>query len=220
MDKFKDDIQHKFNQRDLQPTEEAWGKITGELASSRTIKTKALWLWSGIAAGFIGLLVLLSPAYFSVSVDQVPVANSEEKQTQEMEAERRNIVSVIQLQPKAIKATFVQLPKSKLRIEAPKSISTSNLKPNHLKAKTLLAEVEQELEEERFRQQNVSEVEVLLAEARAGLSTPKDKQIFDQLTAKRLLAEVDSENPDSFQDKIWKLIEVNFNELKSSLGAR
>ncbi|SDG56422.1 hypothetical protein [Psychroflexus sediminis] len=220
MDKFKNDIQHKFNQREIQPTEEAWGKITGELASSRTRKTKGLWLWSGIAAGFIGLLVLLSPAYFSVSTDEGPVVNSEEKQTQEMKAERPVIVSVIQLQPKAIKASFVQFPKSKLRIEAPKSISSSTLKPKHLKAKTLLAEVEQELEEERFRQQNLSEMDALLAQARADLSTKRDKQIFDQLSAESLLAEVDTDTNGSFKDKIWKLIEVNFNELKSSLGAR
>ncbi|NEV93333.1 hypothetical protein G3567_04105 [Psychroflexus sp. YR1-1] len=220
MDKFKNDIQHKFNQRDIQPTEEAWGKITGELASSRISITKSLWFWSGIAAGFIGLLVLLSPAYFSVSTEEGPMVNSEEKETQDMEPERPIILSVIQLQPKAVKASFVQLPKSKIIIEAPKSISTGTLKPNHLKPKTLLTEVEQELEEERFRQQNLSEVDALLAQARADLSTKRDKQIFDQLSAERLLAEVDRENPDSFKDKIWKFIEVNFNELKSSLGAR
>jgi hypothetical protein len=66
----------------------------------------------------------------------------------------------------------------------------------------------------------MNEVDALLAQARAKLSSKKDQELFDQLTAESLLADIDLEDSNSFKDKIWKLIEVNFNELKSSLGVR
>lgn len=219
MDKFKNDIQHKFSQREIQPTEEAWGKITGELATSRTSKTKVFWLWSGIAAGFIGLLVLLTPLYFSTNVI-TSVANSEEKEIQEVVIERERIALVNQLHSNGIQISPLTFSNSKLSIEIPKSHSNNSVAPNNQKAQTLLAEVEQELENERFSQKNVDEVGDLLAQARAKISSQKEQQIFDQLSAERLLAEVELEDPNSFKDKIWKLIEVNYKELKSSLSAR
>lgn len=219
MDEFKNNIQNKFSQREIQPTDEAWGRITGELATSRTSKTKSLWLWSGIAAGFIGLLVLLTPLYFTES-NSLPVVNLEEKETQTIEVERESMVSVNQLQSRGIKTSPIQISKSKLIMNVIEPSNIKNLTPNQLKAQTLLAEVEQELENERFSQQNIDEVDNLLAQARTKLSTQKDQKIFDQLSAESLLAELDLENGDSFKDKIWKLIEMNYKELKSSLSAR
>jgi hypothetical protein len=219
MDKFKNDIQQKFSQREIQPTDEAWGKITGELASSRARKTKSLWLWSGIAAGFIGLLVLLTPLYLSQS-NSLPVVNSEEKETQTIEVRRESIVSVNQLQSRGIKIAPIQMSKSKLVINAIELSTSKNLTPTHLNPKTLLAEVEQELEEERFTQKNINEVDALLAQARANLTSKQDQELFDQLSAQQLLAEIDLEDSNSFRDKIWTLIEVNFKELKTSLGTR
>lgn len=217
MDKFKNDIQHKFNQREIQPTDEAWGKITGELATSCTSKTKSLWLWSGIAAGFIGLLVLLTPLYLSEK-DSLPVVNSEEKETQTIEIKQEIIVSVNQLQSRGIEVLPIQISKSTFNVIEPSTLQ--NQTPTQLKAKTLLAEVEQEIEHERFSQQNIDEVDNLLAQARSELSSKKDQQIFDQLSAQQLLAEIDLKDSNSFRDKIWTLIEVNFKELKTSLGTR
>lgn len=219
MDKFKNDIKHKFNQREIQPTDEAWGKITGELATSRTNKTKRLWLWSGIAAGFIGLLVILSPLYFSTNTN-VSVTNSEEKEPQDIDVKRQSLISVSQVESRGIQTAAFRLPEFRVTIKRSKPISTNTLTPTQLKANTLLAEVEQELEDEQFSQQNINEVDALLAQARANLSSKKDQQIFDQLSAEQLLAEIDIDATESFKDKIWNLIEVNFNELKSSLGAR
>jgi hypothetical protein len=84
----------------------------------------------------------------------------------------------------------------------------------------LLAEIEQELEAERFSQKNLDETELLLAQARAKLSNKTDRQLLKTITAESLLAEVDLQDNTSLRDKIWKLIEVNFKELKTSLGTR
>ena len=219
MDKFKNDIQHKFNQREIQPTDEAWGKITGELATSRTSKTKILWLWGGIAAGFIGLLVLFTPLYLTEK-NTLPVVNSEEKEKQDIEVKRESIVTVNQLQSSGIQVSSVKFSQSKSIIIITQPTGTKNLTPTQLKSNTLLAEVEQELKQERFSQQNMNEVDALLAQARANLSSQKDQEIFDQITAESLLAEIDLQDTNSFRDKVWSLIETNFKELKSSLGAR
>ena len=218
MDKFKHDLQHKFDQREIQPTDEAWGKITGELATSKTSKTKSLWLWSGIAAGFIGLLVLLSPLYLSTT--SVPsVVNSAEKESI-IETLRPPIKSLSQLQPHGIQDIQVDFSQPSLPIKIPKF--ELDQQPSYIatKAASLLAEVEQELEAERFSQKNLDETELLLAQARAKLSNKTDRDLMTKITAESLLAEVDLQDNTSLRDKIWKLIEVNFKELKTSLGTR
>jgi len=219
MDKFKNDIQQKFSQREIQPTDEAWGKITGELATSKSSTSKSLWLWSGIAAGFIGLLVLLTPMYFSTN-EALPVVNSEKKSTQDTYTLQDQITSVNQLITKGIKKSPVQLSGTNSIIKIPKTVMSSQSTTIQLKANSLLAEVEQELENDRFTQKNINEVDALLAQARANLTSQKEQQIFDQLSAEQLLAEINLEDTNSFRDKIWTLIETNFKELKTSLGAR
>lgn len=218
MDKFKHDLQHKFDQREIQPTDEAWGKITGELATSKTSKTKSLWLWSGIAAGFIGLLVLLSPSYLSTT--SVPsVVNSADKESTS-EIVRPSIESLSQLQPHGIQDIQIDFSQPTLPIKIPKVELEQQLSSISTKARSLLAEVEQELEAERFSQKNLDETELLLAQARAKLSNKTDRQLFKTITAESLLAEVDLQDNTSLRDKIWKLIEANFKELKTSLGTR
>jgi hypothetical protein len=218
MDKFKHDLQHKFDQREIQPTDEAWGKITGELATSKTSKTKSLWLWSGIAAGFIGLLVLLSPLYLSTT--SVPsVVNSAEKESTS-ETLRPPIESLSQLQPHGIQDIPIDFSQLSLPIKIPKFELDQQLSSIATKATSLLAEVEQELEAERFSQKNLDETELLLAQARAKLSNKTDRRLIKTITAESLLAEVNLQDNTSLRDKIWKLIEVNFKELKTSLGTR
>jgi len=218
MDKFKHDLQHKFDQREIQPTDEAWGKIIGELATSKTSKTKSLWLWSGIAAGFIGFLVLLSPLYLSTT--SVPsVVNSAEKESTSQTL-RPPIESLSQLQPHGIQDIQVDFSQPSLPIKIPKVELDQQLSSMATKATSLLAEVEQQLEAERFSQENLDETELLLAQARAKLSNKTDRQLLKTITAESLLADVDLQDNTSFRDKIWKLIEVNFKELKTSLGTR
>jgi len=218
MDKFKHDLQHKFDQREIQPTDEAWGKITGELATSKMSKIKSLWLWSGIAAGFIGLLVLLSPLYLSTT--SVPsVVNSAEKESTS-ETLRLSIESLSQLQTHGIQNIQVDFSQPSLPIKIPKFELDQQPSSMAAKAASLLAEVEQELEAERFSQKNLDETELLLAQARAKLSNKTDRRLIKTITAESLLAEVDLQDNTSFRDKIWKLIEVNFKELKTSLGTR
>ena len=218
MDKFKHDLQHKFDQREIQPSDEAWGKITGELATSKTNKTKSLWLWSGIAAGFIGLLVLLSPLYLSTT-STPSVVNSAEKESTS-ETLRPPIESLSQLQPHGIQDIQVDFSQPSLPIKIPKFELDQQLSSIATKATSLLAEVEQELEAERFSQKNLDETELLLAQARAKLSNKTDRDLMTKITAESLLAEVDLQDNTSLRDKIWKLIEVNFKELKTSLGTR
>jgi hypothetical protein len=219
MDKFKNDIQQKFSQREIQPTDEAWGKITGELATSKSSTSKSLWLWSGIAAGFIGLLVLLTPMYFSTN-EALPVVNSEKKSTQDIFKLQDQITSVNQLITKGIQKSPVQLSGINSIVKVPKTVMSSQSTTIKHKANSLLAEVEQELENDRFTQKNINEVDALLAQARANLTSKEDRELIDKLSAEQLLAEIDLEDTNSFRDKIWTLIETNFKELKTSLGAR
>jgi hypothetical protein len=125
-----------------------------------------------------------------------------------------------QLQTHGIQNIQVDFSQPSLPIKIPKFELDQQPSSMAAKAASLLAEVEQELEAERFSQKNLDETELLLAQARAKLSNKTDRRLIKTITAESLLAEVDLQDNTSFRDKIWKLIEVNFKELKTSLGTR
>ena len=147
------------------------------------------------------------------------MVNSAEKESI-IETLRPPIKSLSQLQPHGIQDIPIDFSQLSLPIKIPKFELDQQLSSIATKATSLLAEVEQELEAERFSQKNLDETELLLAQARAKLSNKTDRQLMTTITAESLLAEVDLQDNASFRDKIWKLIEVNFKELKTSLGTR
>jgi uncharacterized protein (DUF1778 family) len=54
--KFEEDIKHKFEGRKIQPSAQAWEKISGQLNTITTAK-KSGYQWYAIAASVIGLLI-------------------------------------------------------------------------------------------------------------------------------------------------------------------
>jgi hypothetical protein len=147
------------------------------------------------------------------------VVNSAEKESI-IEILKPSIESLSQLQTHGIQNIQVDFSQPSLPIKIPKFELDQQPSSMAAKAASLLAEVEQELEAERFSQKNLDETELLLAQARAKLSNKTDRRLIKTITAESLLAEVDLQDNTSFRDKIWKLIEVNFKELKTSLGTR
>ncbi|HBK71239.1 MAG TPA: hypothetical protein DDZ39_06230 [Flavobacteriaceae bacterium] len=62
--KFEQHIKDQLNQRKIKPSEDAWQKIANQLGIKEKPKTKK-YLWLGIAASFIGLLIVTTIYYNS-----------------------------------------------------------------------------------------------------------------------------------------------------------
>lgn len=62
--KFEQHIKDQLNQRKIKPSEDAWQKIANQLGIKEKPKTKK-YLWLGIAASFIGLLIVTTIYYDS-----------------------------------------------------------------------------------------------------------------------------------------------------------
>ena len=61
--KFEEHIKKQLGEREIQPSAEAWKKISEQLEVSEKPK-KRYYLWYGVAASFIGT-VLVSTFYFN-----------------------------------------------------------------------------------------------------------------------------------------------------------
>ncbi|MEB8346981.1 hypothetical protein OO010_13045 [Flavobacteriaceae bacterium KMM 6898] len=95
--KFEEQMKDKLDQRNLKPSEKAWETIASQLDTTQGSKRRNTFFWYGIAAGFIGIIVV-STIYFTdqdqAAPDQYKVVETEklsvpiekeEPQTSEME---------------------------------------------------------------------------------------------------------------------------------------
>jgi len=58
--KFEDNLKEKLEHRRLQPSTNAWEKLQNKLETNQTKKSKETYWWLGIAASFIGILIVAS----------------------------------------------------------------------------------------------------------------------------------------------------------------
>ncbi|MFT4832236.1 MAG: hypothetical protein ACI815_001889 [Psychroserpens sp.] len=78
--KFEEQMKDKLDQRTLKPSEKAWETIASQLDATKGSKRRNTFFWYGIAAGFIGI-ILLSAIYFlgqdQATPDQYKVVETE-----------------------------------------------------------------------------------------------------------------------------------------------
>ncbi|MEB8330139.1 hypothetical protein OO009_12305 [Flavobacteriaceae bacterium KMM 6897] len=78
--KFEEQMKDKLDQRNLKPSEKAWETIASQLDTTQGSKRRNTFFWYGIAAGFIGIIVV-STIYFTdqdqAAPDQFKVVETE-----------------------------------------------------------------------------------------------------------------------------------------------
>ena len=71
--KLEEDIKDKLNKRTLQPSNNAWGKLSERLDNQGEKRNNAPFLWVGLAASIVGVLLVLSQFFNNEAVvDRVP----------------------------------------------------------------------------------------------------------------------------------------------------
>lgn len=134
--KFEDHIKEKLEKRKLQPSMNAWETLQNKLEANQASKSNKTFWWLGIAASFIGILIVASVFF-----------NKKDDNTIE-----QNIVDIEEMQePKTMDRTIIQnkvegkiiTDKSKVEKEALKTEKRSPENPSELK--TLIQQKQKEL---------------------------------------------------------------------------
>jgi len=134
--KFEDHIKEKLEQRRLPPSINAWETLQNKLEAKQASKSNKTFWWLGIAASFIGILIVAS-VFFNKKNDNTI---------------EQNVVDIEEVQePKAMDRTIIQnkveeeitTEKSKVVKEALKTKKSSAENPSKLK--TLIQQKQKEL---------------------------------------------------------------------------
>lgn len=61
--KFEEQLKEKLEQRKLQPSIDAWNKLSNKLETNESTKRSNNFWWLGIAASFVGVLIIIASFY-------------------------------------------------------------------------------------------------------------------------------------------------------------
>ncbi|MGB2088106.1 MAG: hypothetical protein ACPHVL_05645 [Psychroflexus salarius] len=217
-------IKSKIEQREIQPSEHAWFKVVEGLEQSPQRKKRPyLYFIAGLVAGLV-LFFSLQTLWFSPSnnLDVQPTklvspASTSNTVPQSVLAVSSNLKSqdiLIKAKlPQSNPIHFVKTP-NKQSLYVPET--TEDL------ANSLLAEIELELQEQpnSVPKDKLTEVDRLLAQAKAQLQ-PQQRQLVSHVTPELLLADVNAQlEDDNFRDKVWAAIKLKFNQVQEALTQR
>lgn len=89
--KFEENIKDKIESREIQPSADSWNKLASRLDAEGNKKKKSYW-WLGIAASFIGLIIISVVMFNNVSDsnESVPIIVEENNDTIIPETENLN----------------------------------------------------------------------------------------------------------------------------------
>lgn len=245
--KFEKHIKKELQEREIQPSANAWNKLSEKLDDDAPQHKKKGYLWYGIAASFIGLLIV-SILYFnnedSSNTLDVQVVDTteetieaktstdiiEEKDIEEVVVENNpidelptNDVQLIAKNPipeLQNQVTFVQ--KNDISIESAikKIVTPDSFKEEVINTKVLeiIAAVDS-LEQNNTVLTN-AEVDELLRNAQEEILRDK---LFNQngsVDAMALLTEVEDELDQSFRDQIFESLKTGFLKVRTAVADR
>ncbi|WP_460219892.1 hypothetical protein [Psychroserpens sp. MEBiC05023] len=67
--KFEDNIKEKLEERTLQPSQDAWSQLSSKLDSKKKNNSKSMFLYVGIAASFIGVLLVITVFFNGLKIE-------------------------------------------------------------------------------------------------------------------------------------------------------
>jgi Icc-related predicted phosphoesterase len=245
-DKFEKHIKSQFKDRKIQPSDNAWEKISSEL-NSNTSKKKPVFLWMSIAAS---VMVLLSIALFylngSTDVNEMQfevVATDtkevlEEKKSteslpfQEKEPEviavtddLEKINSVADKKQESIKKNEIISIEDEIEVASVESIlpkkSNSTLEISDDIINTKVAGIVAQIDVlEQYSTVTDAEVDSLLKRAQQEILRDKIFKTDKSVDALALLTEVEGELDQSFRDQIFNSLKASFIKVRTAVAAR
>ena len=235
--KFEDSIKEKLEKRRLEPSTEAWNRLSEKLETNTERSSKKTYVWIGIAASLVGIF-LMTYTFFKTSEvsNQNPVLVDTETQEIEtlqsgkvnqeeqvfMEQPHMEVVGTSENVTKtnetknesitySVKTTHVAQTES---LEAPQKILKDTLH-EPLSRETEIAQTE--TQEHPIKTE--TDVDALLKEAQQKLkhtTTEKDYAI----DAKALLQDVEADLDESFRAKVFETLITGYKKVKTAVAQR
>jgi len=244
-DKFEKHIKEQFKDREIQPSANAWEKISSEL-NSDTSKKKPGYLWMGIAASVM-VLIGIALFYFNGSDDvneiQFEVVDTNNKKTLE-EKKSTESVPFLEKEPEAVVKNDVEKINSGV---AKKQESIKNKEIITVEDEIEVASVERAVPEKKGDELEISddiintkvagivaqldvleqystvtdaEVDSLLKMAQQEILREKIFKTDKSVDALALLTEVEGELDQSFRDQIFNSLKASFIKVRTAVADR
>lgn len=242
--KFEKHIKEKLDGRKIKPSAKTWQKLSGELDTSVQPKKKG-YFWYGIAASFIGILIV-SILYMNREnaqiIPDIQVVDSSEEKIKETNDFRTNIliedtteIKVAEINVNAIrKESIKDIEHENILADAEDKIvsfekEASAMEGIQVKSKlsdeiinTKILEVVAQvnsLEEDAIALTD-AEVDSLLRNAQREILTDKLFNQDQSVDAMALLTAVEDELDQSFRDQIFETLKTGFLKVRTAVADR
>ncbi|WP_299801012.1 hypothetical protein [uncultured Maribacter sp.] len=244
-DKFENHIKSKFQEREINPSENAWSKISLELNNDDTRK-KPVYLWLGVAASIV---VLLGVALFyfnsanELNESPIELVDVEDKNKVEdiitkdpAQLEEEHVVVLkTETKPKsiALEEVEIEVPKAKENIILDDAIEVAvvekvsvdefnfKLKVSDEIINSKIADIVAQVDIlEQSSAVTNAEVDSLLKRAQDEILRERIFNTDNTVDAMALLTEVEEELDQSFRDQIFNSLKAGFIKVRTAVADR
>ncbi|CAH8282591.1 hypothetical protein EV196_105115 [Mariniflexile fucanivorans] len=241
--KFDNTIKETLEGRKLQPSNDAWAKLSERLDHEEKNHTKKTIWWLGIAASLVGVFFMAFQFFNTEEVKPIivdaPTVN-----------EKNNNIQVVLDDVKTEKAAIKDIEENEAFEKLPlkEKISFPNIKNSIaitkentiIKTEVIIQTVKKEEENLRFEEQKIQDV-VAQVEALKSQNLEVTDAVIDQLLlqaqkeirlkkmynsttgivdANMLLQEVEADLDQSFRSKVFDAIKASYNSVKTAVAQR
>lgn len=239
--KFEKHIKKQLEEREMQPSSTAWEKLSEKLDAATPQSSKRRYLWYGIAASFIGLLIL-SVVFFNANTpisetNTIVIEDKKEAieemndfQNIEIEKTKAEVVSMEKTTEEKVKENTdkanIQIVEKEVFVEQLEEVADYVQVPLNddseeiinTKLLQVLAQIDF-LEKDKLSLTD-SEVDSLLRKAQEEIL---QDQIFNEngsVDAMALLTEVEGELDQTFRDQIFESLKSGFLKVRTAVADR
>lgn len=237
--KFEENIKEKLEKRTLQPTSQAWNKLSEKLdTDAKKSSNKSIW-WLGLAASLVGILFLVN-VFFKTSEtnNQNPVLvdietnNIENVQNENDKQPDESIVTLeeLNIEDKTLSEEKIETVKieKKSKNYPVNNTSVTQVETNQELEETINQPiVETELIESTIVDTNIqqnsdrteTDIDALLRNAQQNIANKNQTKSY-AIDAQSLLQDVEEDLDESFRAKVFETIKSNYKKVKTAVAER
>lgn len=241
--KFEKHIREQLQNRKIRPSAGAWEKVSHQLEAEAKPKTNRFFR-AGIAAGFIGLLMVTTWYFNGMQPKSLPEMESVSTQEKKIDAQDRKSSAAKEIENGKVKEVLVNsenkapllinmgqakatLPSSTEDIEPVGNIGlresevrvVEKVDPIEIKVADVLAQIEV-IEREQSIVMTDAEVDSLLLNAQSELMAERMFPKTNNVDPKTLLTTVEEELDQSFRDQIFEKLKIGFEKVRTAVAQR
>lgn len=242
--KFEESIKEELEKRTLQPTNQAWSKLSERMeANTKKSSSNAFW-WLAIAASIVGILFVVNVFVNTPESNKnTPVLVDTETETIENKKSENEVIpkekivfdETMTVAAESVSEVEKEIVKKETERE-PEIYINYPVKNNHV------AEVETEMEQEKIVNELIlenpsietafvqaeskvkinnteTEIDVLLQEAQQNLTKNTNNKDY-AIDAKALLQDVEEDLDESFRAKVFETLITGYKKVKTAVAER